>query len=391
MTVFGASYETFDIDLIADLIDWKAVLESNLATKALWDGNPQKWLYFLKRGLKYEEDVALSCIFENNFFRQNSKEILETLRAKGIPSLMIELPFDPTIDLIDMLVEAGEDVNACDKKGVSFFNSLLELEYQDKNSQYNTLKHLLNKYNVDINHVDESGNTPLTTTLTIGSPTEVDFLLMHGADPNLAVGTMCPLFLAISCEEPTAIPLVNSLLYCGADINKVDYDKFGRKITPLALAVIASHYVSVLEYLVARGAKLDFIDENGNNLLHLTLLGNDVETIVQTIKYLSKHCDINRLNDSGRTPLHIAFRDNFVEEICKTLIECGADVNLARADGQVPFTLAIRGNSKMIRHLIKRDDIDFKVRDVKGFTCFSYLNYNTAVELAKDFTGNYWP
>jgi ankyrin repeat protein len=375
--IYALSEKVLDLTPIADLIDWNLLDkdECNAATVAFLEGNYPKWLELLQYGcsLQEEKNAHLVRFILSDFYSANSTKIYEAIGGKRILMMIPDDEMDEgCIEAIDKLVEYGEDINQSCAGGSSYFNCIAAIEPSSNGNVI--LKHLLNKYKIDVNHVPASGRTALTTAINFNQLEKIEVLLLHGADPHFGGKDLSPLFQVLKkIQSDDVIPCIRTLLSYGADINRLDYDEYGRKISPLAMAVLCERATSQLTFMVECGARLDFVDENGNNLIHYALLADEIDHVVECVQYFSKHCDINWRNNFGRSPLHVALCDNFVSEICVAIIDCGADVNLPARDGRTLLSLAVSGNTYVIEHLLKKENIDIRARDFKGRTCFHYL------------------
>lgn len=76
-----------------------------------------------------------------------------------------------------------------------------------------------------------------------------------------------------------------------------------------------------------------------NSLLHLVCLGGRNDSSIELIQCLSKQFDINSKNVDGFTPLLLATFLNKENE-CKTLINCGANVEIPTMDGLTPLHIS---------------------------------------------------
>ena len=86
------------------------------------------------------------------------------------------------LDIIDLLLDAGADVNAANSWKVTPINIAMLKNHQG------CVKRLLEQPNVDVNCKDEKGRTLLLLSLFSMNPESVEFikyLLTKGADPNI--------------------------------------------------------------------------------------------------------------------------------------------------------------------------------------------------------------
>ncbi|EAN88460.1 hypothetical protein C3747_104g102 [Trypanosoma cruzi] len=109
------------------------------------------------------------------------------------------------------------------------------------------------------------------------------------------------------------------------------------------------------------------IDESGNTLVHLSL-GKNTTMLAYTVEQLSGN--VNIPNFQGRTPLHEAVTNNYVE-CCEALLDYGADDTVQAATLSTPFhTAAACGSVECMEILLKRsDDPSSKVNELDRNNC----------------------
>ena len=89
-----------------------------------------------------------------------------------------------------------------------------------------------------------------------------------------------------------------------------------------------------VEFLIENGANINFINNQGENLLFLARNTNILRLLIE------RGLDINSRDSRGRTPLHSSIEEvpNFEKFIF--LIENGADPNLRDSEGKTPINYA---------------------------------------------------
>lgn len=107
------------------------------------------------------------------------------------------------------------------------------------------------------------------------------------------------------------------------------------------------------DFLVIEENVAKCVDENGNSIAHLAL-GKSPETLEFVVRVLN--ADVNAVNALGRTPLHEAVTNNYVE-CCKVLLENGADDSIQSSTLSTPFhTAAACGSVECMEVLLQHSD-----------------------------------
>lgn len=247
---------------------------------------------------------------------------------------------------------------------------------------------------------EEPLSPPLHTAATINDPTIVSAMLEHGANPNVIATSdgMTPLMAAAWNQSEETVRL---LLYYGANPNIVDKDKWSPlfhaaykgntkiadflltygadptlkdiyKKTPATKAREAGNiqlykilsqreknnaidhairfmrekdYDSLEEWLL-EGNEVNFGDEKGNGLLHISIYSKDAKAADLLLSY---GANVNRQNSEGNTPLHVAARNSDVELVQLLLNIPTCSVLSKNKSRRTPVEEA--GNSEIIKIL----------------------------------------
>lgn len=234
--------------------------------------------------------------------------------------------------------------------------AVLHAAYQ---GDFPTVKAWVDQHPNDVNAYGWDTRTLLHLSAGQGHLEIVDYLLKHGADPNLTGDSF-----SSSGSQQTALhvaawfgqPLVvKRLLEAKADVAARD---FGQQI-PLHLGVLSKNE-EVIRMLVKAGSNIHAPDRNqvssydqalqagqtnlanlllseapnpktsnpqGNTTLHLAVLNGDVKTIEQL---LQKNADAKATNASGLSPLHLALEHNRMD-IVQVMTNRGATIDVFAA------------------------------------------------------------
>jgi ankyrin repeat protein len=151
-----------------------------------------------------------------------------------------------------------------------------------------------------INSLDEMEDTPLNCAVVQEREEIADFLLAHGADPNIPNRNgLTPLAQASSRGKAAGLGLAKLLLAHGAQTNPTNQTEF--KIPPLEWA-ISSDNLEVVNLLLAHGASVKSANPNGYTPLHTAANRGDLEIAEALIQH---GADVNVANKNGETPLMV--------------------------------------------------------------------------------------
>ena len=194
--------------------------------------------------------------------------------------LTLAARFNPNPGVIDVLVDAGFDVNETTASGWSPL--LIALVY---------------------NKTVEVADTLLSYGALLSDVNQVNMILSNGYTP-----------LAAACEIGNTSG-ARKLLHLGANVN----GKTTSNATALMLAAWRDD-PSLIELLVEAGAEINSVDSDGQTILHYAVRGSKV-TNVRSV--LSLGVNVNARDNRGDTPLMLSYKT----DITKVLIDAGADRN----------------------------------------------------------------
>jgi len=248
------------------------------------------------------------------------------------------------MDMLKYLITCGADVNKEDNNGDTPL--IISAEFKNKY----LVKYLM-ECGADINKENVSGNTPLNAVIRANNFEMIKYLIELGANVNKECKNgITPLKVAI---EVNNFNIIKYLIGNGADVNQKSHSSLDDS-TPFVKATQQEfENMKILKYLIGSGANINE-NSSSNDILALQTNKSISYNIVNKVKYLINHgIDINKVNESGDTPLSVAVDYNN-KILVKYLIEHGADINKENKHGETLLISTIKnGYLDMTRFLIQ--------------------------------------
>ena len=195
-----------------------------------------------------------------------------------------------------------------------------------------------------VNTEDSEGRSPLVLAVRNNYGSTASLLLENGADPNVSY---------TSEDEGDSVTVHNLLM----DALIVENEDFA-------------------QLLIAKGARLDFVDEEGGNVsLLLQASHRGLSAVVKDMLQKVDKKYIEFVNDEGVTPLLAAASEGHVE-VFNELINSGANVNHQEKDGtSVLSAAAARGHLDVVLAALKVKGVDVNSQNSDGHTALMFA-YN---------------
>ena len=227
------------------------------------------------------------------------------------------------------------------------YTSSSEIHQLCKAGNYNDIRLFVHQNRHLVNQINYQGFFPLYIAIYNNKFSIAQFLLDNGAEVNSCNGrgyTNTPLYAA---ADKGNLPLVKSLLYKNANIDKGN--SYG--ISPLCIALENGHH-DVALYLIAQGANcFESNKKNGKKPIHIATQKGLID-IIEILLQKGVSIDACTENETNATPLvYAAIDGEYI--IVKFLIEQGANVNVMCNSGLTPLDEALYRNNHAVAELLK--------------------------------------
>ena len=252
--------------------------------------------------------------------------------------------------VVEVLLEHGANVNLPTRDGAH------PLHIAVSKGEENIIVMLL-KHGADINALDSNGMAPLHHACNLQNAAIVAALLGRGANVNLLTrDDVHPLHISFSKGKAE---ITQMLLKHGADVDFDAFDSNGR--TPLHHACDSQNAVIVALLLERYGVNVNLPTRDGVHPLHIAL-SKGKEEIVRML--VAHGADVNAVQQmDGSTPLHIAClpsRYHGRANLIDLLLNQQANINVLDSSGFTPLHLALSSYDWRI-------DLNHLIRTIESF------------------------
>lgn len=344
--------KVYDI-LAANGVNLKTALTSEGANALLLAVANDKDLrltdYFISKGLSLKSTDAAG----NNIFayaaRGGNIEVLKALVAKGVP------PSDNAfllaaqggrrggspIEVFQYLESLKLNPKVVGKNGENALHSIVRRPNQNEIVNY-----FLDK-GVDVNQKDEDGNTVLMNAASSNRDTSMIGLILAKTKNSNESNKSRQTALSMAVRGNSA-DVVKYLVNRGADVNVLDKEgnnlafyliesKGGSQGERPGSQSGSNDFELKLKVLKAKGLDITSPQKNGNTLYHLAVAKNDLQLLKS---FEGMKIDINSKNQEGLTPLHKAAMLSKDGEMIQYLLSMGAKKDIRTNFDETAFDLA---------------------------------------------------
>ena len=273
------------------------------------------------------------------------------------------------LELVDLLVEKGCNVDAADKDGKTVLHLSVEnchfgiIEYLFEKSHFSVIE-LLVKKGCNKDAADKDGKTALHKAAERGHLELVDLLVKKGC--NVDAADKDGKTALHKADEGGHLELVDLLVKKGCNVDAADKD--GK--TALHKAAERGH-LEFVDLLVKKGCNVDAVDKDGKTALHKALQNNyHLETIKLLVGRTQKMPSV-----VGESALHKAAKRGHLE-LVDLLVKKGCNVDAADKDGKTALHKAAeRGHLELVDLLVEKGcNVDAADKDGKTVLHLSVEN-----------------
>jgi len=269
---------------------------------------------------------------------QTKKINLEQRDLEG-RTLLQNIIVDGHNTMAKFLIQQGANVTNIDNKDRNIIYDALS--YGDKSF----IKYLLDLKKIDLNKLDENGNSIMHHTEVIKNDEIAKLLLQAGADPTLKNKNGESYLFNIALREENNDEIIDVALDNGADVNS----KTVNENTILMEIIAISSNISLTEKnrrenllrtsrkMIQHGGNINALEKNDETALFNAIRLCDYEL---TVFLLSSGINPNIANKEGNTVLNILIYEGIKElDLLLLLLEYGANPNIRNKEMKTTYEL----------------------------------------------------
>ncbi len=250
-------------------------------------------------------------------------------------------------DMIGLLIKNKADINA-KHNGLSYLMMAV-----DKRNLSLVKKILKNKDVININDIDDNGNTALIRAIKNNSVNIMRFLIESGANPYTEDDNGNTALILVIDKGRDMLEAFLKCKYLGYSYIDINYVNNRDADTPLIRAV-KSNITCLVEMLIEAGVGFYTKDKEGNSPLILAVKNNNLKIVELLLKEIQVSNDINDIDGDGCTALIYAII-NGNRDIVGLILSLGANPYAEDKYGNSALELALnKQNEDIIELLLAR-------------------------------------
>ena len=289
---------------------------------------------------------------------KNGANLKKDLDHDGANALLLIAPHDKDFTLINYFIGKGLDIKSTDANGNTAFN------YAARTGNITTLKRLLEKgvtFNDNAMIFASQGTRSTTNTLEL-----YQYLESLKIKPT-AVSKNGQNALHAIVRKDKQEDIIKYFIEKGVDINQADHDG----TTAFMNAAMANSDVAVINLLAASVKNINQVNKKGISALALAVRSNTPEVVRLLIQ---KGADVNVADANGDNLAYYLIQSynpqkaEAFEAKLKALEEKGFKVATPQKNGNTLYHLAVAKNDLSLIKLVERYKVDVNAKNKEGMT-----------------------
>uniref|UniRef100_A0A1I8A8N2 ANK_REP_REGION domain-containing protein n=1 Tax=Steinernema glaseri TaxID=37863 RepID=A0A1I8A8N2_9BILA len=237
--------------------------------------------------------------------------------------------------IVDLLLDYSAHVNMIDEE-----DGLTPLIVAAGRGFTDIVQRLINA-DAQVNACDKFGSTALIWASRKGHLPVIELLLNNGAELD-AVGMYSSTALMLATRG-NYISVVEAILAREPNVNVVD----NNGLSALGMAA-REGYAEIAEALIHSGSFVNLVDRFGNSILASAVRSGNAN-IVRML--LDKYADVNARDSDNRTALHLAIDKSYMDMVL-VLLEKKPNLELKNKDGETPLLRAVKSRHVALCQLL---------------------------------------
>ncbi|MCZ4222499.1 ankyrin repeat domain-containing protein [Pedobacter rhodius] len=312
--------------------------------------------YFISKGLDLKSTDAEGHNAFGYAAKSGNVSVLKSLIAKGVPvdngAMLMASEGSrrgpAPVEVFEYLESLKIKPTVLSKDGRNVLHAIVRRPGQNA-----LIEHFI-ATGVDVNQADVDGNTVLMNAAMSNRDTAA-FALLLPKVKNINQANAKGLTALAMAVNSNSAAVVNLLIAKGANLNAVDRDgnnlayyliqayrpETGRP-GPAGASSKTQDFEQKLALLQAKGFNITTPQKNGNTVYHLAVAKGDIELVKRFQEF---NADVNAKNKEGITPLHKAAMISKDDSILKYLLSIGAKKESKTSFDESAFDLASENES----------------------------------------------
>lgn len=257
--------------------------------------------------------------------------------------------------VITFMLQVSSNISNCDIHG----NNLLFDAIANGDSEL--IKKIASLEKIDINHINNEGQTVLHKESVIRNPSLAISLMQLGANPTILDKNGNNFLFSVISKGIDSLSVIENAVILKYDINTKNVHNKTLLMecinyylnTPEENTILRSSYLEMSKELMRLGVDVDSIDDRNENAFFLVTRSENKELL----NIFFEHCNVNlnHKNINGETVLSIlVFKGIKSLELLKQYLKKGANPDIKNKDGKTIIEVLIR----IILHLQNKKELE---------------------------------